>query len=397
MNILTGFRLLIVDENELTANRFAELVGSAGFIIHFWNEAAALRWLADSPPVNLIIADKQSVSALAVFARQHPLYKSVAVLTSCRATEVYSVKSKLRSGVTDILNVNEEDNSLYTKLRYYLALNARLKALPTDATTPTAFQLAMPWWKRGIDISVSLGLLLLLSPLLLLVALLIRLDSRGPILYRSKRAGTNFQVFNMYKFRTMNVQADQQLSSMAAHNIYAKTPSETSVGELPVSKTDYLCSACRQRGVSCQQPLFDQDQPVCEKLYLLEHEETAKFMKFRNDPRITRLGTLLRNSSIDELPQLLNILRGDMSLVGNRPLPLYEAERLTANESVKRFAGPAGLTGIWQVRKRANGEFSMSDRERILLDIEYADTFSFRTDVQILWKTFFSVWQKENV
>jgi lipopolysaccharide/colanic/teichoic acid biosynthesis glycosyltransferase len=86
-----------------------------------------------------------------------------------------------------------------------------------------------------------------------------------------------------------------------------------------------------------------------------------------------------------------------MSLVGNRPLPLYEAEKLTADESARRFAGPAGLTGIWQTKKRAKGQGPMSERERILLDIEYASTFSFKTDMYIIWKTFFSLWQKENV
>src|SRR5690606_17571718 len=95
----------------------------------------------------------------------------------------------------------------------------------------------------------------------------------------------------------------------------------------------------------------------------------SAFVKICNDPRITRFGTFIRNTSIDELPQLFNVLKGDMSLVGNRPLPLYEAQQLTSDEWASRFLGPAGITGLWQVSKRGRGE--MSDRERRELDNVY--------------------------
>ena len=229
--------------------------------------------------------------------------------------------------------------------------------------------------------------------MLLIVAAVIAFDSKGPIIYKSKRAGANFHVFNMYKFRTMKVEADQLLGQLASNNIYAKT-------ETKADSTDAAaepCSVCQANGVPCQKLLFDHDHHICEKHYLQETQDKAKFMKFRNDPRITRIGTFLRNSSIDELPQLFNILVGDMSLVGNRPLPLYEAEKLTSDEFARRFAGPAGLTGLWQVKKRGKGQGPMSDEERTLLDIEYSSTFSFKTDALIIWQTLFSLWQKENV
>ena len=319
------------------------------------------------------------------------------MLVTCFSEEVNAIDATILGKATDLLVVDEEDYSLKTQTEYYLKLSAIASSTHAHRPPPVVHRFRLPWWKRTIDIGVSLTVLLVLSPLLLLVALLIVLDSKGPIIYKSKRAGANYYIFNMFKFRTMKVQADRLLNDLSAHNIYAKITESGNEDNSVSSRTGYLCSTCRQQGIPCQQPLFDQNQPICEKLYLQENEEMAKFMKFRNDPRITRLGRFLRNSSIDELPQLFNILIGDMSLVGNRPLPLYEAEKLTADDSAKRFGGPAGLTGIWQIKKRAKGQGPMSERERILLDIEYASTFSFKTDMYIIWKTFFSLWQKENV
>ena len=124
-------------------------------------------------------------------------------------------------------------------------------------------------------------------------------------------------------------------------------------------------------------------------------EGDAAFVKIKNDPRITKLGAFLRNTSIDELPQLFNILKGDMSVVGNRPLPLYEAEILTTDNGSPRFSAPAGLTGLWQVRKR--GQDSMSEEERKSLDNEYAQNYSFWMDIKLIFQTLGVFIQKENV
>ncbi|MDR0895165.1 MAG: sugar transferase, partial [Prevotellaceae bacterium] len=107
-------------------------------------------------------------------------------------------------------------------------------------------------------------------------------------------------------------------------------------------------------------------------------------------------GRFIRKYSIDELPQLFNILRGDMSVVGNRPLPLYEAEQLTNDKYIERFMAPAGLTGLWQVNKRGDAG-KLSAEERTMLDIEYARTFSFWNDVKIIFKTITAFIQKEEV
>jgi lipopolysaccharide/colanic/teichoic acid biosynthesis glycosyltransferase len=200
--------------------------------------------------------------------------------------------------------------------------------------------------KRAFDIFVASVALLLLSPLFLLIALAIRLESRGPIFYIAKRAGRGYKIFNFYKFRTMIHGADQKMTDLAHLNQYGA-----------------------------------ENGPV--------------FFKINNDPRITKVGSFLRNSSLDELPQLVNVLLGDMSLVGNRPLPLYEAKNLTTDDYAARFMAPAGITGLWQVKKR--GTKDMSVEERISLDIDYASNCNFVTDLWIIANTPSALMQKENV
>jgi lipopolysaccharide/colanic/teichoic acid biosynthesis glycosyltransferase len=203
-----------------------------------------------------------------------------------------------------------------------------------------------PVLKRCVDILVAAAALTSLSPILLLTAVAIRLESKGPVLYKSKRVGAGYRVFNFWKFRSMYADADQRLEAMRTQNQYGSN---------------------------------------------------AKFVKFTNDPRITRIGKFIRKYSIDELPQLYNILVGEMSLVGNRPLPMYEAVQLVSKgeDACMRFLAPAGLTGLWQVSKRGRGD--MTDQERIALDVQYAKHQSLKQDVKIVLKTFTAFVQKENV
>lgn len=202
--------------------------------------------------------------------------------------------------------------------------------------------------KRTFDIMVSLGGLLLISPLLILIAILIKLESKGPIFYISKRAGAGYKIFDFYKFRSMRVGADSELKKLGHLNQYGG-----------------------------------------------DNASNGVFYKIKNDPRVTRIGSILRNTSLDEIPQLINVLKGDMSLVGNRPLPLYEAEKLTKDQIAWRFLAPAGITGLWQVTKR--GKEDMSPEERIALDMEYAMKNSFWLDIKILFSTFPALLQKEKV
>jgi lipopolysaccharide/colanic/teichoic acid biosynthesis glycosyltransferase len=209
----------------------------------------------------------------------------------------------------------------------------------------------MPGGKRFLDLFISGTMLFFLWPLFVIIAIAVKLDSKGPVFYKSKRVGTGYKVFDFYKFRSMRTDADQLLAQLSTTN----------------------------------------------NQYAVEEENTTKsaFVKIKNDPRVTKLGNFLRNSSLDELPQLFNILRGDMSVVGNRPLPVYEAEMLTSNEWSMRFLGPAGLTGLWQISKR--GKEEMSERERKKLDNFYAQKYSFWLDVKIIIGTVPALFQKEKV
>ncbi|MGL5272782.1 MAG: sugar transferase, partial [Phocaeicola sp.] len=142
--------------------------------------------------------------------------------------------------------------------------------------------------------------------------------------------------------------------------------------------------------------LFPDEELDKDNIKEEDEESDSPFIKIKNDPRTTKVGRIIRKLSLDELPQLVNILKGDMSVVGNRPLPLYEAERLTNDDSIERFLAPAGLTGLWQVEKRGDSG-SLSAQERTNLDIKYGKEFSFWLDIKILCKTFFSFIQEENV
>jgi lipopolysaccharide/colanic/teichoic acid biosynthesis glycosyltransferase len=201
--------------------------------------------------------------------------------------------------------------------------------------------------KRVFDVIISACALFILSPVMLLIALIIKLESKGSIFYIAKRSGSCYNVFSFYKFRTMREGAANELRDLARSNQYSGDGKE------------------------------------------------AVFFKIKNDPRVTRFGEFLRKTSMDELPQLINVLKGDMSLVGNRPLPLYEAEKLTRDNIAWRFLAPAGITGLWQVTKR--GKENMSPEERIQLDMEYAMRNSFLFDLKILFMTIPALLQKERV
>ncbi len=243
------------------------------------------------------------------------------------------IKEVLEKKGDDLFSKDFSSGDLLTRLEYFIK---RRHYQSIQQTKANFLEVKIPFWKRFIDVTSTGFALLLLSPLLIIVAILIKLDSKGPIVYKSRRVGAGYKIFEIYKFRTMRTDADTMIKNMGSLNMYTKETTQKQI--------DGLCDACTSFGV-CQQKMYLDGEVVCEKSYLAQKKEKVAFMKFQNDPRITKLGGFLRNSSIDELPQLFNIFMGDMSLIGNRPLPLYEAEKLTTDKYIERFAGQAVLLG----------------------------------------------------
>ena len=203
------------------------------------------------------------------------------------------------------------------------------QGLPLFELSPPAFAGADWALKRTFDVVVSAAVVLLGLPLWALIALAIKLDSRGPVLYRDRRIGLGEREFDMLKFRTMHVDA-----------------------------------AARQ--------------PQLEEL----NEADGALFKIRDDPRVTRVGALLRRFSIDEVPQVLNVVRGEMSLVGPRPLPVRDFRRLEPWHR-KRYLVLPGMTGLWQISGRA----SLSFDDLVRLDFYYLENWSIWLDITVLLKT----------
>jgi lipopolysaccharide/colanic/teichoic acid biosynthesis glycosyltransferase len=307
-----------------------------------------------------------------------------------------------KSGINDTLDANASITEFNKKIQF---ISDRENMLFDDQQPKyRMLRFKIPVWKRLFDITFALLAIILTLPIFILTAIAIRLESKGPVIFKSKRVGANYTIFNFLKFRSMYQDAEARLMEVAkeAGNQYAEMGKKNNQpamsmadmgGDMMISddNADMMIS-------DDEVMLVGDDFVISETDYSKEKKEEIEnaFVKIENDPRVTKVGRFIRKFSIDELPQLFNILKGDMSVVGNRPLPLYEAEKLTIDTSIDRFMAPAGLTGLWQVEERGKGGM-MSAEERKQLDIKYGQTYSFWLDMKILFRTFFAFVQKENV
>ena len=308
-----------------------------------------------------------------------------------------------KCGINDTLNKDSSVTEINKKIQF---ITSRENILFDDkASGKNILHFKIPIWKRTFDIIFSLIALIILSPVFIITAIAIKLESNGPVLFKSKRVGTNYTVFDFLKFRSMFMDSDKRLKELSkTQNQYSDKIEEpvVPVGHFDANVDDNTAigdDLGAEMLISDEEVmLVGDDFVVSESSFNKQKNEDINnaFVKIENDPRITKVGHFIRKYSIDELPQLVNILKGDMSVVGNRPLPLYEAEKLTSDDSIDRFMAPAGLTGLWQVEKRGDSG-KLSAEERKQLDITYGQTYNFILDMKIIFKTLTAFIQKDDV
>jgi lipopolysaccharide/colanic/teichoic acid biosynthesis glycosyltransferase len=392
-------RILYIGKSKEVIDQLKAHEGLA--LIHKESAQDAIRHLTSADHPDAIICELYIPGCTAFeflqSIREHPdLHRIIFILVSWEFREDI-FKAAISSNVDDYYVIPlPEAGKLLSRIRFLKVYRSK-KSQSAESETSEE-RLRIPRSKRIFDLVFASVALILLAPFLLLVMIAIRFETKGKVYYSSRRVGR--ELFNFYKLRSMHHGSDSELNKLAQEkNKYATE-------ELP-RMVDYAkpCPYCSElpAETTCSPLLHIGPNQICEYWYHHQKAEIAKaassFIKIGNDPRITRVGKVIRNLSIDELPQLINVIKGDMSLVGNRPLPVYEAEKLTTDEMALRFLAPAGLTGLWQVELRGKAG-KMSAKERMLLDNQYADLFvenkySLWYDLKLILRTIPAIFQKE--
>lgn len=341
----------------------------------------------------------EDVTAITYLRRNCPNLYIILLTDHLKADERKAYRA---CGISDTLDQDVSITTLNRKLQF---INER-ELFNARIAKKRIMRFKIPLWKRTFDIVFASLALVVLSPIMLFTALAIKIENPGPVLFKSKRIGTNYKVFDFLKFRSMYVDAEKRLKELSkTENQYAEHHEEEAKTVITSPLGKEAEKKMHDKGVESEMLMDDEEIMLIGDDFMVAESDFSKqkedeinnaFVKIENDPRVTKVGHFIRKYSIDELPQLINILKGDMSIVGNRPLPLYEAEKLTNDNSIDRFMAPAGLTGLWQVEERGKGGM-MSAEERKQLDIQYGKTYSFSLDMKIIYRTLFAFKQEENV
>lgn len=372
-------------------------------LIALENSIQATNYLSSNTPPNAIICNFNLPGNNGLFLfdwiRKLPEYDAIPFILIAKEFNSETYKQAFQKRVDDyyVTSVtNPEDIKHRIEYLHKHKKATKIEKLPD--TKEVAYR--MPTSKRIFDILVASSVLLVAAPFLILILIAIKLESKGKVYYISKRVGR--KTFDFYKLRSMRTGSDELLKKLAKEKNQYNTEQKPSndLAEIP-------CPRCSKlpEGQTCSPIMYIDTHEICDYWFNVQKIEAAKnnstFVKIVDDPRVTRVGKFIRNTSIDELPQLINVLKGDMSIVGNRPLPVYEAEMLTADTLSQRFLAPAGITGLWQVELRGKGG-NMSEEERMRLDNEYAehfkgDNFSFWYDIKLILRTIPALLQKDSV
>ncbi len=361
------------------------------------NALLAIKWLNENQHVDAILCEKQipgqsGIEFHRTLREKFTDKNDIPFILVAKNRDKSDLSEAVKNGIDDFYMQPLSTKRILDRVQFLKELKANLKKEKIVPSEGDLKDYKIGFWKRTFDIIVAGSALLCAAPFLLLFIIAIRLESKGKVYYISKRVGTGYKIFDFYKLRSMYPDADKRLKEFQHLNQYAHEDIDDS------NKENTESIPGKPQGTV----LFGDDTEVDENLHNNIRKESAKsaFVKFDNDPRITKVGKIIRKLSIDELPQLINVLKGDMSIVGNRPLPLYEAEVLTTDEWTDRFNGPAGITGLWQVEARGRSS-KMSPEERKTLDIKYVEyansKYAFLIDMWIVLRTFKAVFQKENV
>jgi Sugar transferases involved in lipopolysaccharide synthesis len=385
-------KVLYIGKSKKVISHFTEILEEEIEVFDSHAEVLKRKALYKSFPVVFFLLEKNKletdIESIKAIIKAFPNAYIILVSESLSSDEITTY---LKGGIRNTISPSVNREKIMEIFDYHLKIQKKVEAAFTE-NTHSIRTFKLPIWKRTFDIITSFLGLCILSPIFLIVATAIRLESKGPIIYKSKRVGSNYKVFDFLKFRSMYQNADKRLKDFSQLNQYQQNQQEVEKIEMAEVTDESML-------VDDDQVLMVSDDYVLTEEDFIQAQRTKQsnaFVKFEKDPRITKVGQIIRKYSIDELPQLMNILKGDMSVVGNRPLPLYEAELLTNDEYIDRFMAPSGLTGLWQVEKRG-GAGKMSAEERKKLDTRYAKEFSFLMDMSIIFRTFTAFIQKENV
>lgn len=312
-------------------------------LIHHFNPFTASDWLEKNGLLDGIISEMElpEINGLdyhEIFVNKFDFKQVTPYILLLKEKNSEIIQKAIQQKVSDVYVKPIDVETLVQRVNFFKELQVHMSLKLNDDDQKVKMY-KTPFLKRCFDILFASFILICISPLLLLLIIAIRLESKGKVYYVSERVGTGYQTFNFLKLRSMYSDADKRLNELEHQNQYNYQEYLEEKQEVVLNEsTDTVGGTI----------LFGDEDAFEETAHIRRQKlkQTSVFVKFENDPRITKVGKIIRKLSLDKLPQLINVIRGDMSIVGHRPLLVDEAKMLTTDEWTDRFYGPAGITGL---------------------------------------------------